>query len=105
MAVITVKALQALTSQDNGRRISMGESLYGTVRAGADGAISLHVVWRYKVGGKVRQTAVGTWKESGGKSLRELREIKNQLGAGIWSASAHKSELQPGIGTKNSGRR
>ena len=79
MAVITVKALQALTNQDNGRRISMGESLYGVVRAGQDGAISVHVVWRYKIGGKVRQTAVGTWRESGGKSLRELREIKNQL--------------------------
>jgi integrase len=79
MAVITVKALQALTSQDNGRRISMGESLYGVVRTGQDGVISVHVVWRYKIGGKVRQTAVGTWKESGGKSLKELRDIKNQL--------------------------
>jgi integrase len=79
MAVITVKALQALTSQDNGRRISMGESLYGSVRAAKDGGISVHVVWRYKIGGKVRQTAIGTWKESGGKSLKELREIKNQL--------------------------
>ncbi len=79
MAVITVKALQALTSQDNGRRISMGESLYGTVRAGQDGVISVHVVWRYKIGGKVRQTPIGTWREPGGKSLKELREIKNQL--------------------------
>lgn len=79
MAVITVKALQALTSQDNGRRISMGESLYGVVRAGQDGVISVHVVWRYKIGGKVRQTPIGTWKESGGKSLKEIREIKNQL--------------------------
>lgn len=79
MAVITVKALQALTSQDDGRRISMGESLYGTVRAGQDGAISVHVVWRYKIRGKVRQTSIGTWREPGGKSLKELREIKNQL--------------------------
>ncbi len=79
MALITVKALQALTSQDSGRRISMGESLYGVVRAGQDGVISVHVVWRYKIGGKVRQTPIGTWKESGGKSLKEIREIKNQL--------------------------
>jgi integrase len=57
----------------------MGESLYGVVRTGQDGVISVHVVWRYKIGGKVRQTAVGTWKESGGKSLKELRDIKNQL--------------------------
>lgn len=79
MTVITVKALQALTSQDNGRRISMGESLYGTVRAGQDGVISVHVMWRYKISGKVRQTPIGTWREPGGKSLKELREIKNQL--------------------------
>lgn len=80
MAVITVKALQALTSQDNGRRISMGESLYGVVRTGADGAVSLHVVWRYKVGGKVRQTPIGTWKNgSGGKSFKELRDKKDEL--------------------------
>lgn len=80
MAVITVKALQALTSQDNGRRISMGESLYGVVRTSADGAISLHVVWRYKVGGKVRQTPIGTWKNrSGGKSFKELRDKKDEL--------------------------
>jgi integrase len=79
MAVITVKELQALTSQDNGRRISMGESMYGVVRAGQDGAISVHVGWRYKIGGKGRQTHIGTWKESGGKSLKEIREIKNRL--------------------------
>ena len=79
MAVITVKALEALTSEDNGRRFSMGESLYGTVRTNIDGTISVHVVWRYKIGGKVRQTPIGTWKESGGKSLREIRIIKNKL--------------------------
>lgn len=80
MALITVKELQALTSQDNGRRVSMGESLYGTARVGTDGAMSIHVVWRYKVGGKVRQTPIGTWKNgSGGKSLKELRDKKDEL--------------------------
>jgi len=80
MALITVKELQALTERENGQRISMGESLYGVVRTGADGAISLHVVWRYKIGGKVRQTPIGTWKNgSGGKSLKELRDKKDEL--------------------------
>lgn len=80
MALITVKELQALTSQDNGRRVSMGESLYGTARVGTDGAMSVHVGWRYKVGGKVRQTPIGTWKNgSGGKSLKELRDKKDEL--------------------------
>jgi integrase len=80
MALITVKELQALTERENGKRISMGESLYGVVRTGADGAVSLHVVWRYKVGGKVRQTPIGTWKNgSGGKSLKKLHEKKDEL--------------------------
>ncbi|WP_396431587.1 tyrosine-type recombinase/integrase [Limnohabitans sp.] len=79
MGLITVKELQALTERQNGQRISMGESLYGLVRAGQDGAISVHVAWRYKIHGKVRQVAIGTWKESGGKSLKEIREIKNRL--------------------------
>jgi hypothetical protein len=30
MALITVKQLQALTTADDGRRISMGESMYGS---------------------------------------------------------------------------
>jgi integrase len=80
MALITFKELQALTSQDNGRRVSMGESLYGTVWEGTDGAISVHVVWRYKVGGKIRQTHIGTWRNgSGGKSLKELFAKKDEL--------------------------
>ncbi len=57
----------------------MGESLYGTVRATKDGAISVYVVWRYKIDNKIRQIPIGTWKKSDGKSLRELRDIKNQL--------------------------
>ncbi|MGV0960619.1 MAG: tyrosine-type recombinase/integrase [Limnohabitans sp.] len=58
----------------------MGESLYGTIRVGADGAMSVHVMWRYKVGGKVRQTPIGTWRNgSGGKSLKELRDKKDEL--------------------------
>jgi integrase len=80
MALITVKELQALTERENGQRISMGESLYGVVRIGADGSVSLHVFWRYKIGGKVRQTSIGTWKNgSDGKSLKELRHKKAEL--------------------------
>lgn len=80
MGLITVKELQALTKQENGTRISMGESLYGVVRTGNDGVVSLHVAWRYKIRGKVRQTSIGTWKNgSGGKSLKELRDKKDEL--------------------------
>ena len=79
MALKTVKELEALSHKDNGRRVSLGESLYGTVRVSKDGSISLHVFWRYKIDSKVRQASIGTWKRSGGKSLKELREKKNEL--------------------------
>lgn len=87
MAVITVKELQALGAADNGRRVSMGNSLYGTVRAGSDGVVSVYVVWRYKVGGKVRQIPVGTWKDKGGQSLLALRDKRNGLAAELKKGS------------------
>ena len=83
MAVISVLKLQGLTSDRNGERLSLGESMYGTVRSGADGAVSVHVVWRFKIGGKVRQIPVGTWKDKGGKSLKALRERRDELAAEV----------------------
>jgi integrase len=83
MAVITVKELEALGTAESGQRISLGKSLYGTVRAGADGAISVYVVWRFKVGGKIRQTSIGTWKGKHGVSLLALRQKHNALAAAL----------------------
>ena len=79
MAAITVKELQALRASDSGRRISMGNSLYGTVRAGSDGLVSVYVVWRYRVGDKKREMSVGTWKDKGGLSLQALRAKREAL--------------------------
>lgn len=87
MAVITVKELQALSAADEGRRISMGNSLYGTVRVGAAGAISIYVVWRFRSNGKVRQIAVGTWKDKGGLTLQAIRAKRIELAAELKSGS------------------
>jgi integrase len=81
MAVISVLELQSLTPDRNGERVSMGESMYGTVRVGVDGGLSVYVVWRYKVDGKVRQIPVGTWRNKGGESLKALRDKRDQLAA------------------------
>ncbi|NMM19131.1 MAG: tyrosine-type recombinase/integrase [Rhodoferax sp.] len=89
MAVITVKELQALGAADNGQRISMGNSLYGTVRAGSDGVVSVYVVWRYRVAGKKREIPVGTWKDKGGLSLQALRAKRDAL------AVEHKEGVDP----------
>ena len=83
MAVITVRELQALTADDSGKRIGLGESMYGTVRAGADDSISVYVVWRYMVSGKRREIPVGTWKEKGGLSLKALRDRRDILAAEV----------------------
>lgn len=83
MAVITVKELQALTTADDGRRISMGDSMYGTVRAGRDGAVSVYVVWRYKFDGKLRQIPLGTWKDKDGLSLKAIRDERDKLVAEV----------------------
>jgi len=85
MAIITVRELQALTIADNGKRISLGESMYGVVRVAADGVVSVYVVWRYKVGAKVRQIPVGTWKDKGGLSLKALRDKRDILAAEVKS--------------------
>lgn len=79
MAAITVKELQALRIADDGQRVTMGNSLYGTVRAGSDGVVSVYVVWRYRVGGKKREISVGTWKDKGGVSLQALRAMRESL--------------------------
>ena len=81
MAIVTVRELQALTPAQNGQRVSMGYSMYGSVRIDREGIVSVYVVWRYKFSGKLRQMALGTWKEKNGRSLKALREERNALAA------------------------
>ena len=85
MAIITVRELQTLSITDNGKRVSMGESMYGVVRVAGDGVVSVYVVWRYKVCGKLRQIPVGTWKDKGGLSLKTLRDKRDILAAEVKS--------------------
>ncbi|HMP09196.1 site-specific integrase [Hydrogenophaga sp.] len=77
MGLITVQELKALTPDRDGERVAMGGSMYGTVRAGSDGAVSVHVVWRYRFNAKVRQIRLGTWRDKGGESLKALRDKRD----------------------------
>jgi integrase len=81
MAVITVKELLALSSTNNGQRISLGNSMYGAVRVSLDGIVSVHVTWRYRANGKKRETTLGTWKAKNGLSLKALFEKRISLAA------------------------
>lgn len=81
---ITTKALEALKEANNGDRLSMGESLYGKVRAGKDGVVSVYVDWRYRFNGKVKTLAIGTWPTLSLKALRDRRdELQTELRNGI----------------------
>ncbi len=69
MATITQLELLALNTSDNNRSINFGKGLRGNVRAGVDGAVAVHVSFRYRFQGKTRETRLGTWKSFGGKSI------------------------------------
>jgi integrase len=79
----TVVALKALRPADNGKKIAIGDGLAGEVRAGRDGTVSVHVSWRYRVAGKTREIAIGTWREKDGQSLKALRDERDRLAMGL----------------------
>lgn len=83
MALITELQLKALKASNHGDRLSLGRSLYGKVSAGAGGDISVHVTWRYKVKGKVRETPIGTWKAKGGMSLKAIFAAREALAVAL----------------------
>jgi len=87
MAAITVKELEALTPANNGKRLSMGDSMYGTVRAGRDGTVSVYVMWRFTFNGARHYLPLGTWKANGETSLKSLREKR----------ITHEKEVNDGI--------
>ncbi|MGB4060996.1 MAG: tyrosine-type recombinase/integrase [Burkholderiaceae bacterium] len=83
MALITELELKALKASDHGRRLTMGRSLYGGVSVGSNGTVSVHVSWRYKVGGKVREKPIGTWKAKDGMSLKAIFAERERLAVAL----------------------
>ncbi|MFC7410223.1 tyrosine-type recombinase/integrase [Hydrogenophaga atypica] len=82
MGVISQLELLALKASDNGRTIALGDGLRGTVRAGADGSISVYVTYRYRLNGsKPREPSIGTWRAKGGKSVgTSLKALRDEAG-------------------------
>jgi len=81
--ISTVTGLQALRPDDHGKRVGLGDSMVGKVVAGRDGVVSVRVTWRYRVNGKSRETALGTWRGKDGLSLKALRDERDQLAADL----------------------
>lgn len=74
MPKLTVKQLEALTALDAGKRISDGESLYGTVKVRTEG-ISVLFRWRYRINGTHKDFTCGTWPKD---SLAEIRDERKK---------------------------
>ena len=83
---VTTLELKALTAADDGKTIKFGQSMTGTVRAGRDGVVSVHATWRYRIGGKVREIRVGTWRDEDGMTLNALRDERDKLAAEVRAA-------------------
>jgi len=92
----TTLALKALGAADHGRKVALGDGLVGTVHAGTRGAVSVHVSWRYRLDGRVREVRVGTWRAVGGLTLKALRDkrdvLAQQVRAGIDPAEVARVE-------------
>ena len=93
---VTVLELQALTTSDAGKRISLGEGMAGDVRADQDSRVWIRVVWRYRMGTKITEIPLGTWRASGGDSLKQLRDERakfvQQVAAGLDPAAERQAE-------------
>lgn len=82
---VTTLELKALTAADHGSTVKFGQSMTGAVRAGRDGSVSVHATWRYRIGGKLREIRVGTWRDKGGMTLKALRDERDRLAAQVRS--------------------
>ncbi|CAG4920213.1 tyrosine-type recombinase/integrase [Paraburkholderia saeva] len=79
MATLTTKELQALTSSDDGRRLTDGHGVFGVVRVGAK-SISVHFSLRYRSAGAIRELRLGTFPKS---TLRQIRDARDSARAQI----------------------
>ena len=76
--MLTNKQLESLTAANVGKRLTDRSSLFGIVRANADGTASVPFTYRYRFDGKLRDIRCGTWPE---KSLKEIRQERDDARA------------------------
>ena len=72
---LTVIELKALTPADASRRLTDRDGIYGIVRIGKDGAISVLFRWRFRFQSKLHDFTCGTWP---GDSLQAIRQKRHQ---------------------------
>jgi integrase len=70
--------LKAITAEWQGDKLSDGDGLTGSVRVGADGAVSIRFEYIFKWNGRVKWHQCGTWPT---KSLETIRENRDKARA------------------------
>ncbi len=76
MALLTTKHLESLGKADKARKLSDGESMFGTVRVSSvSDAVSVDFEWRYRFENKIRQLRIGTWPKMSLAAIRKQRDV------------------------------
>ncbi|MDS4031213.1 MAG: tyrosine-type recombinase/integrase [Candidatus Contendobacter sp.] len=89
---LTQKTLEAITPEQQGRKLFDGSNLRGVVRVSKAGEVSVFFVWRYIVAGKARDHYCGTWPA---QSLATIRAARDK------AAAARKGDgADPALETK-----
>ncbi|MBT7081841.1 MAG: integrase arm-type DNA-binding domain-containing protein, partial [Chloroflexi bacterium] len=78
MGKLTVKELESLTEQDEGRKLFDGDGLYGRVRQQKVGLV-VTFEYRFKQQGKTRTASCGKWPTQSLRDIRKVRDSKQSL--------------------------
>jgi integrase len=93
---LTVIELKALTPADIGQTVKDGGGLWGVVRNGSAGGVSVAFWYRYRMGDRSRDFTCGTWPKLSLKAIRAVRDEARKLVANgvdpIDQAKAYKAQ-------------
>lgn len=94
MGKLTELQLKALTSADDGKRISDDGSLFGLVRAKSGNSVSVSFSWRYRFNGKLKDLRCGTWPRDRLSTIRSTRQQARGLLDSGNDPSLHRKALR-----------
>lgn len=95
MPKLTQRTLESLRPHQDGQILRDEGKLVGTVRAKADGTISVSFFYRYRFAGKYRDFSCGTWPATSLAAIRSKRDrARLDVMAGLDPAAARKIARQ-----------
>lgn len=97
MAKLTQKALEALRAEHSGITVRDEGNLFGRVRAGTQGTVTVSFYYRYRYDGKSKDFSCGTWPGNSLSSIRTARDAaRTRVAQGIDPAVQKKLARQEG---------